>query len=264
MRRSIRIALAILVLLLVSWGMWRVLRSEPTYEGRPLASWLQQHADAAYTGDQRAREEAEIAIQHIGTNALPTLWLWITKRDSSAKKFLLANWPFGERALIQLGVHPAGEYHAKTTYACGVLKAAARPLVPGLILLLKDSDPDIRSSAAFALGRIGPAAEAAVPALMASLADSAAQNNALAALRAIDVKPEILVRVLGEFLSSTNLGQQLWAMANLAAYGTNARSAAPKILELIHDPRWYLGNAASNCIKEIDPAGLRGDSRGRD
>ena len=42
-------------------------------------------------------------------------------------------------------------------------------------------------------------------------------------------------------------------MSQLAAYGTNARSVAPKILEFLNDTHWYLRNAASNSIKRIDP-----------
>ena len=162
MRRPIRIAVPVLVIVLVIWALWRALRSEPTYGGKPLTSWLQQHAEASASGDKRAGDQAENAIGHIGTNALPTLLLWITKKDSPAKKTLLANWAF----VRQMNVQAANDYHARTTYACGVLKSVAKPIVPNLIGLLKDPDPDIRSSAAFALCQIGPAAEEAVPGLI--------------------------------------------------------------------------------------------------
>lgn len=55
--------------------------------------------------------------------------------------------------------------------APGALAKIGSPAVPALVEALRDEHKDVRSSAAYALGRIGPDAKAAVPALVEALKD---------------------------------------------------------------------------------------------
>ena len=182
---------------------------QAVYHGKTLFYWLIQLADTPEPPNQisAAHDAAETAIHQIGTNGLPTLLAWAGKRDSPLQKKI--------RALMSDDVRgkfgfTANDYHAAASYGFGVLKSIAKPAVPSLIRLLRDTDPDIRSGAAFCLCQIGPAAQEAVPALLQSLDDPEAQSNAFAALRSIGAKPDVVVPVLMSYLSSTNMGQRGW------------------------------------------------------
>jgi hypothetical protein len=241
-----------LVALLFGGLLWFALRSDqPTYNGKSLLRWLLQHAKSTEPGDQRSRAEAEIAIQKIGTNALPTLLLWISKRDHPLKKKVRA--VLGERVSQRINLQRASDYHALTTYTCGVLKSLAKPIVPDLAALLRDPDPSIRSSAAYALARIGPSAEEAIPALLESLADSEAIANAMQALKDIGVKADVIVPISMRHLSSTNRNEQMCAMWALAQCGTNAKVAVTNVMQFLSDPDLGIRMSATNALNRIDP-----------
>jgi hypothetical protein len=252
-RKRYRILLAVVVVAIAGVITWQSLRGRQTvYHGKSLFSWLMQHAETSEPTGQinTAHEAAEIAILNIGTNGLPTLLAWAGKRDPLLQKKI--------RRLMSEDVREkfgfaANDYHAASSYGFGVLKSVAKPAVPSLIRILRDTDPDIRSGAAFCLSQIGPAAEEAVPALLPSLDDPEAQNNAFAALRSIGAKPDVVVAVLMGYLSSTNMGQQGWALSRLSVFGTDAKTATPKVLEFLGDPQSYLRQAATNALKAIDP-----------
>jgi hypothetical protein len=269
MRRPLSIAVPVLVFLLLVCVVWRALPpDQPYYKGKSLFAWIEQHAKASNAGDPRTRDEAEIAIRHIGTNALPTLLAWISKTDSPFKKQVLIHWPFGERARLLIHLEPGHVYHSRTTYACGVLKSIAKPIAPQLAGLLKDPDAHVRSSAAFALLRIGPSAADAVPALLETMWDAEAGNNAFAALRSIGVESDIVIPALMSRLSSTNMWQQALAMHRLAQYyGSGASAAVPRILQFLDNNEWTLREGATNALKTIDPiaaskAGIETNSPG--
>src|SRR5216117_1885461 len=79
------------VLILIALGLltawWAFPTREPVYQGKSLSAWLDQHTrngeilyanpppgyDIERVKRARAQAEAEIAIKHIGTNALPFL-----------------------------------------------------------------------------------------------------------------------------------------------------------------------------------------------
>ncbi|MFM7103468.1 MAG: HEAT repeat domain-containing protein [Verrucomicrobiota bacterium] len=78
------------------------------------------------------------------------------------------------------------------------LGGQAAPAVPKLMELLKDPDPVVLRTAAYALGSIGPKAKAAIPALKAILDQSNDRDTLTAtvnAIRAIDEKAVEGVRV---------------------------------------------------------------------
>jgi hypothetical protein len=254
MRKAFQIVLSLLVVALITslvWGVSR--RDQPYYKGKSFYTWLLQHANALETGDEKAHREAELAILRIGTNVLPTLLTWLSTRDSPLKKKLLANWPFGEKMRYQLHFDTANDYHARATHACGVLKSIAKPMVPDLIVLLKDPDPDIRSSAAYALYQLGPAAQEAVPALIQSLEDPEANSNAFGALRALGAKPEVVMAAVIAQLASTNSTSRSLALSMLYQSGTNAAAAATDVMKFLTAPDMFLRLEATNVLRKIAP-----------
>ena len=254
MRKRVYIALAVVLVLLAGVIAWQVLRlREPVYQGKTLLYWLMQHAKTSEppNQDRAAREAAEVAIRHFGTNGLPTLLAWAGRKDAPFKKKMLTL--LSEEMRAKLQPLSASDFHAAASYGFGVLRSIAKPAVPGLIKLLNDTDPNIRSGAAFCLCRIGPEAEEAVPALVRSLDDPETQNNAFAALRSISTNPDVVMPVLMGYLSSTNMGQQGWALSRLPQFGADAKTAIPRVQEFLDDPQLYLRQAATNALKKIDP-----------
>ncbi len=251
MRKPPWIAVPFFVAVLLACILWALFRSDqPTYKGRSLQSWLLQHAEAAHAGDQRSLLEAEFAVREIGTNTFPTLLRWISKKETPLQKKVFAVVSDRLRRVIE---REPSEYHSLTTYACGVLKSVAKPIVPQLAALLRDPEPSIRASAAFALAQIGPSALEAVPALLESLQDREAMANASEALKTIGVKPETIVTVLIRALSSTNLDEQMCAMWALARCGTNANAAVTNITPFLDAPDLGLRMSATNALLRITP-----------
>jgi hypothetical protein len=64
---------------------------EPVYQGKPLMDWLEQfgtnHWSAGHGGD--LDQQAEAALQHIGTHAAPIYLQMMTVRESPLKVKLL-------------------------------------------------------------------------------------------------------------------------------------------------------------------------------
>ena len=161
----------------LSTELWLVLHpNEPGYQGKGLTAWLRQHYNYSnfdpYGEQSKARlEEAETAIRHIGTNALPVLLKMArTKRTSPKSVIAFYFWAeFQARkdplVLAEVGFQTLGPI--------------AKPAVPALLDLLNDQDLETRRDGAIYLGEIGPAAEDAVPALLQHLADTNAYSSVL-------------------------------------------------------------------------------------
>ena len=76
MRKRVYIALAVLLVMLAGVIAWQVLRlREPVYQGKRLSVWLVQYGTNHWSAGRNGEldKQAEAAIRHIGTNAIPTL-----------------------------------------------------------------------------------------------------------------------------------------------------------------------------------------------
>ena len=264
MRKTVRIALPAIVIGLLAWAGWRALHDQPYYRGKPLQAWLQQYGDAVYAHEKQGRQDAEAALRHIGTNALPTLLVWISKRDSALEKALRAHLRWSESTWDKIPfLGGASRSRGRAIQACGVLGPIAKPMVPSLANLLRDTDWRVRACVMCALAQIGPAAEDAVPALLQSLGDPTLDHVAFGALPAIGAKPEAIMPTVIRILSSTNSHQQMSAVWLLAEYGTNAKVAGPNLVRFLNDRDPSLRYMATNALLKIVPeaaaeAGIRG------
>jgi len=99
--------------------------NEPTYHGRPLTYWLSM-CDTGWHEDATA----EKAIQHIGTNGIPTIIRLLERRKSVFDRIRNQN---RSRVLAERGFEVLGE--------------RAKPAIPELIRLTKSRDPEIRYTA---------------------------------------------------------------------------------------------------------------------
>jgi HEAT repeat protein len=234
----------------------------PAYQGKSLTTWLDQ--DAKYllaeqkSSDRVKRDQAEAAIRHIGTNALPTLLSMVRARDSALKKRLIAL--VNKQSVIRFHFRRAEYCHAKATYGFGALGPAARPAVPALIRLLHDQDKEVRAAAAQCLSLIGADARDAVPALIRALNEEGngygpVLLNSMLALGAIHSEPEVVVPLLVEYLNGSrkdwNYGAS--AMDALSRYREKAKPAVPAILPFLNDPDESHRSSAEAALCAIDP-----------
>jgi HEAT repeat protein len=97
--------------------------------------------------------------------------------------------------------------------------------VEGLIKKLKDRDPEVRRSAAKALGEAGPEAKTAVSALAHALKDS-----------------DLYVR--------------RFAAQSLGEIGGDARAAVPALVNALNDPKREVVEAAASALGKMGKAGV--------
>jgi hypothetical protein len=241
---------------------WRLLHSpELVYKGKSLSAWAQQYGSNFWSDahDEAAKKEAEIAIQQIGTNAIPYLLDMIRVRDSGVKKRFRVVIPESWHHKLRLSdefSHQIIRRHG--AYGLGALGTNATSALPALIeVATHHRDEDGRYAAILAISSVGTAAEPAIPFLIQCLTNdvSSIRFGAAAGLGQIQRQPEIIVPVLIRYLefamASTYKFEQLVAIRSLGDFGTNAKPARLLISSLLtnHDP---IRMFATNTLLRID------------
>lgn len=142
-RKIILIALALLTG--VSLAIFLTRSKQPNYQGKPLTVWLEAYR-LPRERNQAAWEEADKAVRHIGTNAIPTL-------------------------LQMLRLNELGAFKRDATSA-----------IPALVSALKtDEEYKVRENIINALSRIGNDNPEALRAVVEALGDSNPRVRAQAA-----------------------------------------------------------------------------------
>jgi hypothetical protein len=150
------------ILGVASWPAER----EPEYQGKKLSEWL----DCGGVLQGRALpEEAQRAVQHIGTNALPCLMRWVACEQSAWSQKaadVYDRWPSSLRAGF-FREWLAGKAERRWEVAMTGLDALgsdAAPAVPQLVRLAKESRSfRHRYNIIILLGSMGSAARPALP-----------------------------------------------------------------------------------------------------
>jgi hypothetical protein len=275
MRKAI-VSLTLLTAAVAGLALLYSLRSgEPVYQGKPLTGWLEQystnHWSAGHGGD--LDRQAEAALQHIGTNAVPIYLQMMTAKESPLKVKLLTRLP--KTWLARFHVPRVDEYQAhivlgKNLGASGiaVLGAQAKPFIPDLIALTSNEDMITRRLALFALSSLGPAAKAALPEMIKCLKDPdlAIRGEAATGLGEIHQEPERSVRILIDFIEKNHIDfiekyhteEINWfpsslAIKSLGKFGAQAKPAVPMLIGLLKDSQQYIREAATNALRDIDP-----------
>jgi hypothetical protein len=141
MKMRNRILLAALVVVVIgglAWVAWPE-PPEPVYHGKKLSAWLEQDAfnylidykqpppgyEAEAANRNRAREEAEVAIRHIGTNALPYLLKMVAVKDSALKEKLYTL--LSKQSVVPIHLRCARDYHWMAEAGFGALGSEATP-----------------------------------------------------------------------------------------------------------------------------------------
>jgi hypothetical protein len=155
--------LALLIALLVLTS-----NREPRYNGRTLSQWLVIEREALFTYDTTrnaspGNADAENAVRHIGTNALPQLIKWLDYENHWTTRFRHQILSI-KHALHLKALVPVPDRAGKQQLAVGgflILGSNATPAISQLQHLARQSKPpayDNRRLAIFCLANIGSAA----------------------------------------------------------------------------------------------------------
>ena len=253
MAKKRRILIAALLAVVLGGFAWIVLRqyqSEPVYGGKPLSVWLGGY----YINNVGVFPKADEAVQHIGTNAIPTLLHFLRARDSNLKLKFIA---LAQRLhVININFVPAYSRNYAAMKAFRVLGADARDAVPALVKILEQNiSEESQYQTALALGSIGSPAKKAVPALLRLAADTnnPSRRPAASALAKIQAEPELVVPVLIKLLQDPQPGVRLGAADSLRSFGAAAKPAVPTLIKIFQDPENAVRVHATNALKAIDP-----------
>lgn len=269
-RKRVHIALAVLLVVLVSVTAWEVLRPsepEPVYQGKALRVWLSDNFIAWGRQDGRAQDVAQEAIRQIGTNAIPVLLKMMRRKDSPLISNLISIWNrhiMGSaylRGWVRLPawyLTQAAILNFQASKGFEALRADAQPAVPELIRIYdRSSSPDSQSCASMALIAIGPeAARAAIPSFLRAAASSDARRRetAVFALAKVHIEPQLVVPGLMKALSDTDANVRGMAVVGLNEIGWSggARPAVPALVQLLGDPDGKVRRAAAEALRNID------------
>jgi len=140
-----------------------------------------------------------------------------------------------------------------------ILGAQARAAVPELIKIYEQNiSPTSSSYAAEALGAIGHDAKAAVPSLLrvfSSVNDPGDPRRpaSVKALGEIGEEPAQVVPVLIRCLGDGNNWVRTWALGALEGFGPAAKSAVPKLCEMLESTGEGIHSATWRALWKIDP-----------
>ncbi len=165
-------------------------------------------------------------------------------------------------ALIQLLQSQDEALPWSATYA---LPGIGTNAIPPLMALLNSTNRDIRLRAMSALELFGPEAQMAVPALLQCLGspDPATRIRAVGSLGSIKADAPLVVPAIVRCIESdTNNMSQFLCFWALWRFGTNAKSAAPVLVNILKsDPQFpspaspggYLEGSVVGALAKIDP-----------
>jgi HEAT repeats len=224
------------VMAAVAVAAWVMIRAaagpaQPVYDGKTLGFWLVQLGPGQGTNyDEKHHDEAVVAVQKIGTNAIPFLLRLLQARDSKFKSL------FGALDIPGIRLTRAMDLNYRGLLGFQALGPQAAGAVPELIgQLHKGLNEGQVYDLEYALGYIGPAAKAAVPLLAqnAVSTNGTVRGGAIVALGTIHADPEVAVPVLTEELRDTNWPSTLNAAYALGRFGSDAKPAVPTLVDLI-------------------------------
>ncbi len=254
-------ALALVALAGLAWGLFPRLEPEPVYRGKQLSDWLAYYTDARSGTNQMPALQADDAVRHIGSNAVPTLLRMLRSRDSAIGLTLFS--VAARQHLVTLHHTSAGELNLRALLAFRALGANGRAAVPDLVGIFREKRSLMsQASALRALGHIGPDAAAALPLLLQVAAGTnrpservlALQWAAIEALGRIGSQPGMTVPALTRLLDEPNSNTRFFAAQALGRLGAKAGAAVPGLVHALSDKSPDVRQAAVEAIRNIDPA----------
>jgi hypothetical protein len=175
-RKGLWFFFSALFILLLSFIFWKASHAESSHKDKPFSYWVDQlpqthvltnqgmsfvriYKDPLLSATNKStleiRDEALNAVRTIGRNELPYLVRQLGARNGSLQDTIVT-WALKRRWLKPGQVQTAMEKRGKALTALVELDWRATPIVPDLIRLCEDPDPDIRLTARYALQKVAP------------------------------------------------------------------------------------------------------------
>lgn len=277
----------------ILWS-WAAHQPQPSYNGRTLESLIADMDVNTFDNPDRTirprqiYQNAEQAIDNIGTNAVPHLIRWAAYKRPRWKRKL---YPTVNR---MLAVFPT-KFHswdkqdlraARATVALAkvatisdpVLRLVDRLSVPqpgsddpyraqmimaglaersfaGVLLCLTNQSAEIRATGLRRVVHWRTNAHAALPAIVAALKDDDPKVavGAALALEKLRLEPNLVVPALIEALHDSRAPVRAPVARALGAYRTHAEPALPSLTNALTDPDRNVRFAATNALTAIRP-----------
>jgi HEAT repeat protein len=248
------IGFALLLLVLAGGLGWFLSRPrEPMYDGKPLSFWLESYPVGTRT--ETSVQEADHALQAIGTNAIPMLFEMTSKEDSTLELKLMAL--LKKQRVVKIAWLPATYWKSLAGYGFAALGADGSKAVPSLIKIYEKSHSiDTKLSIIIDLRVMGPNAKEAVPFLVSIVETDQTPLFRLMALQAlgnIHSNPDCAVPTLIKCLDDSTLDSRVMAVQGLGQFGPAARTAVPALVSLIKKENNPLRSACLAALQKIDP-----------
>lgn len=163
----------------------------------------------------------------------------------------------GVQPLAEALAHPTATVRAAAARALGAYGENARPAVPALVPLLRDSDEDVRHAAGDALGRTGELPHEATAALVEGLAnpDTHVQVQTAEALAKIGETAAEAAPALAAALENGNELVRAKAAEALGKMGeTAAEAAVPTLIRALRDDDGWVSAVAAEALGEMGEA----------
>ncbi|HWY74071.1 MAG TPA: HEAT repeat domain-containing protein [Verrucomicrobiae bacterium] len=263
----------------VAWLIFRTREPDPIYEGKPLSYWVARNqpregfrpalyktdaqraeAEAQRAGAQVQMAQADAAVRHAGTNAIPLLLRLMRAYDSASKRKLIA-WA-EKRGIIKPFVLTEAIPHHQAACGFEALGADGKSAVPELMRIYKAKRSwDSQDTVLQALGSISVGAEESIPLLVGATTnpEPVLRIDAVEALGKISNQPARIVPSLLKALNDPDRNVRESAVYSLGNFGRDARPAVPALLDVRKTlsptskfpPYLY---QIDEALKKIDPA----------
>ncbi len=225
---------------------------EPVYQGKPLRYWVAKTASQGQTASDLI--QADQAVRHIGTNAIPTLLEMLQEKDSTLKLKWIAL--LKKQHFIQ-PPQPAWLHNYQAVQAFEVLGPTASNAVSALVQVYRMKISQIsQEDTLWALHGLGPSVlPTATPVLLNAITNSDRLLSAIAAetIGQIHGQPEVFVPALINATKDSNLDIRFNAVYALGEYGSAAKPAVPTLISALNDADPSVRASATNALKQIDP-----------
>ena len=168
-RRSIGLAALILTAIGgIAWLLLCSLESEPAYQGKRLSTWLDElDKEMPRSNYSTTNGPAAMAIQQIGTNAIPGLRRMLKAKDWRLKSGLIDL--ASKQRVVRIHFTPTDDLRRRAALAAFCLGPRGSPLLPDIMRLFRDRNYQDAFTVTEVLARIGYCNPETLPALLAAL-----------------------------------------------------------------------------------------------
>lgn len=278
MKKARSIFVAVFLVAVGAAALALFLQREPSYEGKPLRYWL----ETMQGGSGPDRDQARTAIRGMGKAAIPHLIRILRDEESQigqSIQYLTNEWKYSarffrpERPVQTAAVTLLGELGTAATLAIPALETATRsdnvmlacraeaalrkirglPLAPLLLALTNTCDITNWNRNVGIVAELGESAREAIPMLVAALHDTNLQVRIMAVDALNRIHDERAIDSLIESLRDEESSVRKLCLYSLANFRSDAASARPAIIPLLHDSDPYMRSAAMSALCRVTP-----------